>query len=108
MEYEQGSEMKADDERFLKWIFKSPQETNGLTRKSNFENFSEHCLFEIGPRFNFSTAESTNAVGICQSINLKSIKRIETSVRYLIICGNEESRFSAVNEVLLIIIFLTI
>lgn len=41
-------------------------------------------LIEIGPRFNFSTAESSNAVSICHSMHLTSIVRIETSIRYLI------------------------
>ena len=41
-------------------------------------------MIEIGPRLNFSTAWSTNAVSICRSIGLERIDRIEKSVRYLI------------------------
>lgn len=41
-------------------------------------------LIEIGPRLNFSTAWSTNAVSICRSIGLDKIDRIEKSCRYLI------------------------
>lgn len=35
-------------------------------------------------RLNFSTAFSSNAVSICNSIGLSQVKRLEVSVRYLI------------------------
>lgn len=35
-------------------------------------------------RFNFSTADSSNSVQICQSVGLLSIIRLEVSTRYLI------------------------
>lgn len=38
----------------------------------------------MGPRFNFSTASSTNAVSICRSLGLNSVVRLEYSRRYLI------------------------
>jgi len=41
-------------------------------------------LIEIGPRLNFSTAFSSNAVSICVSIGLTKITRLEVSTRYLI------------------------
>jgi phosphoribosylformylglycinamidine synthase len=47
-------------------------------------SLSSKNVIEVGPRFNFSTAESTNSVSICHSINLTSIVRIETSIRYAI------------------------
>lgn len=40
------------------------------------------CLFSC--RLNFSTAFSSNAVSICNSIGLYKVKRIEVSTRYLI------------------------
>ncbi len=48
------------------------------------DNTNNSLIIEIGPRLNFSTAWSTNAVSVCQSIGLNTVKRIETSVRYLI------------------------
>lgn len=92
--------MQENDEKFLSWIFKSPQESNGLSRESSFAKSDglKEVLIEVGPRFNFSTAESTNAVGICHSINLKAVKRIETSIRYLIVFECSESQF-VVDEV---------
>ena len=38
-------------------------------------------------RLNFSTAFSTNAVSICQSAGLMSVKRVEQSTRYLVHFG---------------------
>lgn len=35
-------------------------------------------------RFNFSTADSSNSVQICESVGLRDIVRLEVSTRYLI------------------------
>jgi phosphoribosylformylglycinamidine synthase len=50
-----------------------------------------HVLFEVGPRMNFTTAWSTNAVAICKACGLKSIYRIERSRRYLLITGDSRN-----------------
>lgn len=64
---------------------KNTQENDNLTEvPSLLPNEENESLVEIGPRFNFSTADSSNAVSICHSIHLTSITRIETSIRYLI------------------------
>jgi phosphoribosylformylglycinamidine synthase len=41
-------------------------------------------VVEVGPRSNFSTAFSTNAVSICQSCGLSQVTRLEKSRRYLL------------------------
>ena len=42
-------------------------------------------LLEVGPRLNFSTAFSTNAVAICRASGLKEkVERIERSLVYLL------------------------
>jgi phosphoribosylformylglycinamidine synthase len=43
-----------------------------------------HCIVEVGPRLNFTTAWSTNAVSICRACGLSKITRIERSRRYRI------------------------
>jgi phosphoribosylformylglycinamidine synthase len=53
-----------------------------------------HCLFEVGPRMNFTTAWSTNAVSICHSCGLTKVIRIERSRRYRLIF-NQFSTFSS-------------
>ncbi len=41
-------------------------------------------VLEVGPRMNFTTAWSTNAVGICHACGLGKIRRIERSRRFLL------------------------
>ncbi len=48
-------------------------------------------IFEVGPRMNFTTAWSTNAVSICHACGLTKINRIERSRRYKLIFGSQKS-----------------
>lgn len=73
----------------LLWLLTSSFEDENIRRTSFLDESkaTEDCskvLVEIGPRLNFSTAWSTNAVSICRSIGLDKIDRIEKSCRYLI------------------------
>ncbi len=43
---------------------------------------NEGGVFEVGPRMNFTTAWSTNAVSVCHACGLTKITRIERSRRY--------------------------
>nr|XP_053650761.1 phosphoribosylformylglycinamidine synthase-like [Cherax quadricarinatus] len=45
---------------------------------------STQAIIEIGPRLNFTTAWSTNAVSICHAMGLKSVVRLERANRYLV------------------------
>ena len=44
-------------------------------------------LVEVGPRLNFSTAWSTNAISIFHACGLDNIPRAECSRRYLLHCS---------------------
>lgn len=73
----------------LLWLLTNSFEEENVRDTSFFDvtKPAEGCsgvLIEIGPRLNFSTAWSTNAVSICRSIGLDKIDRIEKSCRYLI------------------------
>ncbi len=46
-------------------------------------------IVEVGPRMNFTTAWSTNAVSVCHACGLTKIKRIERSRRYKLIFSEE-------------------
>ncbi|PBC28158.1 Phosphoribosylformylglycinamidine synthase [Apis cerana cerana] len=71
--------------KILKWILNSPLESHNLKSSSTFNEKLNNCLIiEIGPRLNFSTAFSSNAVSICKSVNLNKITRIEVTTRYYI------------------------
>ncbi|XP_033820759.1 phosphoribosylformylglycinamidine synthase [Periophthalmus magnuspinnatus] len=80
-----GCENLKDDQRqILLWLFCPPQQLQPLSDKSSLTEGSGAALVEMGPRLNFSTAWSTNAVSICQSVGLTNVSRIELSRRFLI------------------------
>lgn len=73
----------------LLWLLTNSFEVENVGRRSFLDEskapeLGYKVMIEIGPRLNFSTAWSTNAVSICRSIGLERIDRIEKSVRYLI------------------------
>lgn len=75
----------------MKWILKNAQEEDNLQSSSKLSASKSQLLIEIGPRFNFSTPDSTNSVSIFHAAQLKSVKRIEVSIRYLISFDGETS-----------------
>lgn len=69
----------------LEWILSPPLNPENLTPLSQLQGEpGKHTIIECGPRFNFSTSESSNAVSICQSLGLRNVVRLEVSRRYLI------------------------
>ncbi|CAH2308064.1 phosphoribosylformylglycinamidine synthase [Pelobates cultripes] len=68
----------------MRWLFSCPFDPDGISDASYLHPEPSDLLIEIGPRMNFSTAASTNAVSICRSIGLSHVDRIECSRRYLI------------------------
>jgi phosphoribosylformylglycinamidine synthase len=64
-------------------------DTSLLTHHSSL--ITHHCLVEVGPRMNFTTAWSTNAVSVCHACGLKKVTRIERSRRYKIIRGQNSN-----------------
>lgn len=83
-----NKQLTESEKQTLKWILQDPYAPQSLTEKTNLKNAEGTVLIEVGPRFNFSTANSTNAVGICHSLGLKSIARLEVSRRYLLTLKN--------------------
>lgn len=71
-----------EEHKILKWLLSETFQPENFSDKS-FLVPSERCLIiEVGPRMNFTTAWSTNAVSICHACGLKKINRIERSRRY--------------------------
>jgi phosphoribosylformylglycinamidine synthase len=72
----------------LRWLLAETFEPRLFSAVSFLEDIKRKgaaaVLFEVGPRMNFSTAWSTNAVSICHSCGLSKIVRIERSRRYLL------------------------
>ncbi|CAL9695648.1 unnamed protein product [Knipowitschia caucasica] len=76
--------LKEDQREILLWLFRPPLQSQPLSDKPTLTEGNRATLVEIGPRLNFSTAWSTNAVSICQSVGLTNVSRIELSRRFLI------------------------
>ncbi len=62
----------------LTWLLRETFEPQGFARTT----FLGEDALEVGPRMNFTTAWSTNAVSICHACGLTKIRRIERSRRY--------------------------
>jgi phosphoribosylformylglycinamidine synthase len=76
-----------DDElNILRWLLAETFEPKNFSDGSFLTQHStpstQHFLLEVGPRMNFTTAWSTNAVSVCHACGLKKIIRIERSRRY--------------------------
>uniref|UniRef100_A0A3P8SVX2 Phosphoribosylformylglycinamidine synthase n=1 Tax=Amphiprion percula TaxID=161767 RepID=A0A3P8SVX2_AMPPE len=81
----------AKQKEVLLWLFRPPLQAEPLSENPNLTEGSGEKLVEIGPRLNFSTAWSTNAVSICQSAGLAFVTRVERSRRFLIKVSNKHT-----------------
>jgi len=77
----QTSRALSDDEQSrLHWLLAETWDPQGLSADSHLSG-DGFCI-EVGPRMNFTTAWSTNAVSICASCGLGAVTRIERSRRF--------------------------
>ena len=78
----------ADELKTLGWLLSETFEPDNYSDRSLLSGWAsemkDHYLLEIGPRMNFTTAWSSNAVSVCHSCGLDKITRIERSRRYLL------------------------
>ena len=75
--------LSSEEQRVLSWLLAETFEPGGIGEQS-FLN-GKGPVLEVGPRMNFTTAWSTNAVAICHACGLPKIWRIERSRRYLVV-----------------------
>ncbi len=79
----------------LRWLLAETFEPENFSNKSFLTchqlSTARHYLVEVGPRLNFITSWSTNAVSICHALGLNKITRIECSRRYRFIFGEQSS-----------------
>ena len=78
--------LEKPDIKTLQWLLSETFEPGNFSIKSllNTHNFQKKSrILEIGPRLNFETAFSTNAVAICRACGIDKITRLERSRRYL-------------------------
>ncbi|MDH4230667.1 MAG: phosphoribosylformylglycinamidine synthase, partial [Nitrospirota bacterium] len=75
----------------LRWLLSETFEPEKFSLESfltdNPSLATRHCLIEVGPRMNFTTAWSTNAVSVCHACGLSKITRIERSRRFKLEAG---------------------
>ncbi|RMG70195.1 MAG: phosphoribosylformylglycinamidine synthase, partial [Nitrospirae bacterium] len=82
---EHTSELDDTEQDVLRWLLSETFEPERLTTETSLKPDEKQILIEVGPRMNFTTSWSTNAVSICHSCGIDKIKRIERSRRFLII-----------------------
>ncbi len=83
--------MNESDIKTLQWLLSETFEPGNFNVKSllNTKALQKNSrILEIGPRLNFETAFSTNAVAICHACGINKITRLERSRRYLL--GEQE------------------
>jgi phosphoribosylformylglycinamidine synthase len=83
---ESTSALRKDEFSILRWILAETFEPENFSKKSFFARIpsSRGIILEVGPRMNFTTAWSTNAVAVCHACGLTKITRIERARRYRI------------------------
>ena len=69
-----GRQSRGDLEA-LAWLLRETFQPEGFGLRSSLDGDRE--ILEVGPRMNFTTAWSTNAVSICHACGLTKVRRIE-------------------------------
>jgi len=83
---EVSAPLRAGEIETLRWLL---AETFAPDRFSEASFLERNRILEVGPRMNFTTAWSTNAVSVCHSCGLTKIRRMERSRRYRLIGGGK-------------------
>jgi phosphoribosylformylglycinamidine synthase len=83
-----------DELRILRWLLAETFEPEKLKDTSSLASGNDGVV-EVGPRLNFETAFSTNAVGICRSCGLGKVTRIEKSRRSVLQKDANRNQFIA-------------
>jgi phosphoribosylformylglycinamidine synthase len=82
---ESNERLSPEELEILRWLISETFQPEHFSSESFLADArsesDEHCIIEFGPRMNFSTAWSTNAVSICHACGLSKVTRIERSRR---------------------------
>jgi phosphoribosylformylglycinamidine synthase len=79
-----SAQLSPKEAETLAWLLRETFEPELLTSESRVKQDSTTTVVEVGPRSNFSTAFSTNAVSVCGSTGLQKVTRMERSRRYVL------------------------
>ena len=86
-----------EESGILRWLLAETfepenfSESSFLTGNPPFNKEWLGGIIEVGPRMNFTTAWSTNAVSVCHACGLKKIRRIERARRYKFVFSKQSS-----------------
>ncbi|MEJ2695649.1 MAG: phosphoribosylformylglycinamidine synthase [Candidatus Sulfobium sp.] len=90
---EAEADLLPDEAELLRWLLSETFEPENFSQDSFLDREEETAgrryILEAGPRMNFTTAWSTNAVSVCRACGLAKITRIERSRRYRIDASSE-------------------
>lgn len=87
---EHDGAFEGDELSRLRWLLAETFEPDGFSTESFLlrlkDDYKGHCyIIEVGPRLNFCTAWSSNAVSIFHACGLQKVSRIERARRYLFV-----------------------
>ncbi|HYK88501.1 MAG TPA: phosphoribosylformylglycinamidine synthase [Acidobacteriota bacterium] len=89
--------LAANELTILRWLLAETFEPERLCDRT-FLEVQDGNVIEVGPRLNFETAFSTNAVGICRACGLGKVSRIEKSRRWILPGRESRDRFIAAHH----------
>jgi phosphoribosylformylglycinamidine synthase len=93
---ETSAPLTAGELRILRWLLAETFELEHFGEKSFLKPLRN--VVEVGPRLDFATAYSTNAVAICHACGLQKVTRVERSRRYLLPAEIDRDDFIARNH----------
>lgn len=81
---ETSAPLSSEEQEMLRWLVSETYEPENLRDVPFYpDQYGDRiAVVEIGPRLNFETPESSNAVSICKTIELGSVVRFERAMRY--------------------------
>mmetsp|Transcript_48791 Transcript_48791/g.89988 ORF Transcript_48791/g.89988 Transcript_48791/m.89988 type:complete len:1328 (+) Transcript_48791:58-4041(+) len=91
---EATSTLTTEETEKLLWLLRETFEPERCAAQTFLQEANGSSVLEVGPRQQFTTAWSTNAVSICNSIGLNKVTRIERSRRYLVKGSGEINAFA--------------
>ncbi|GAB4405545.1 MAG: phosphoribosylformylglycinamidine synthase [Thermodesulfovibrionales bacterium] len=95
--YIDSDHLLPEEIRVLEWLLRETFEPENFSEQSFLNGGMEGLILEVGPRMNFTTAWSTNAVSVCHACGLKGVKRVERSRRYRFLM-RDASSVTSVND----------
>ncbi|MBI5101664.1 MAG: phosphoribosylformylglycinamidine synthase [Nitrospirae bacterium] len=88
-----GHPLEGHELQLLGWLISETFEPGNFSDRSFMDiaplTGAGQLFFEVGPRMNFTTAWSSNAVSVCHACGLTGITRVERSRRYRFTCDEQ-------------------